>query len=150
MTAPRSSAAWELSVGLVEAVENDATLTAIFTKNGAQTNPGIYSMRVKAEFKDVYPRVTMKESSEIARGFFGRKGNLGTERVHIWTREQGKQQVLEIYKHLVRVWSRGVVNLDTNELVSLRVNLVTINEDPDGMTMHGVVDVADAFTLNNA
>lgn len=63
-----------------------------------------------------------------------------TLQVDIWHRDQGKlgpcRQTVDAVKAALHGWEGS---LATNALVELRVRLVRVLQDPDGITAHGVV-----------
>jgi len=86
------------------------------------------------------PYVEYGDSAEASSGTFGRGGNEGTEELTVIVdRTGGKPAVLALYGDIQRVLETGPVTIAGHQIVRLRVELVTVYADPDGLSVRGVV-----------
>lgn len=62
--------------------------------------------------------------------------------VHIWSRYKGKKEVYEIFALMKTLLHRQSLSLPgSSRVVRMRLRLVSVFQDPDGKTMHGVVRI---------
>ncbi|MCX5493077.1 DUF3168 domain-containing protein [Kaistia dalseonensis] len=62
--------------------------------------------------------------------------------LHVWSRAAGKREAWTIAGVVMRILHDAPLALDTHQLVLLRVTYAEVRRDPDGLTQHGVVQLA--------
>lgn len=132
----RTSALWPTDVAIAAAVETDTAMIALLSSFDGK--PAIFSGRAPREA--AYPRIVIADSSEDRRATFGRDGNSMTVTLHLWSAVVGRDQVLEIYRNLMRLLEGQILTVQGHQVYRGSIRLVTIIADPIEPLMHGVVE----------
>ena len=88
------------------------------------------------------PYITFGASDSVPDDHECIDGRLETLQLDVWSEAQdGKRECKAIVDAVKRALHDAVGNLDVGALVTMRVTLVRVFDDPDGRTTHGIVQV---------
>ena len=118
---------WELQQAVYGALTGDSTLMAMIT--------GVHD-HVPQE--TAFPYVTMGESTTRDWRTGGVVGAEVTLVLHIWSRSRGRKQIKQIMSEIRRILEGATLTIAGHALVWLRFTSSQANQDPDGLTYHGI------------
>lgn len=124
------SASLSLQDAILAALKNDAEVQALV---GAR----IWD---RAPDKAAFPHITFGPSDIVPEDYECISARVETVQIDIWSRDQGKKwpckRIVDAVKGALH---RHTADLGDHALASLRVTLARVVDDPDGITVHGIV-----------
>lgn len=125
-------AALELQAALVARVLTDGDLAAL-------VDGRIHDGAPRAT---AFPSITIGETGQADWSSDNEAGGEVRLTLHVWSRGVGKREAWTIIGHLMRLLHDAPLVLEAGALVLVRITFAEVRLDPDGITEHGVVQVA--------
>jgi hypothetical protein len=124
-----SHASASLQRAVFIALSNSSSVTALL--GGARIHDDVPP-------QTAFPYVTFGQSQERDWSTGTESGGEHVLTLHVWSRQAGRRQVLEIIGALRAALHDRPMQLDGHRLVGLRHEFSETRRDPDGETWHGI------------
>ena len=127
------SGAYELQVGIYDALVADAALMALIV--GVYDNP---AQPTDAGDNTVFLYVTIGEDDITPWDTDTETGGEATANIHTWSRSHSRLQTKQIQQAIYDVLHRGTITMAGYTVVGIDLQNQGNVRDPDGITTHGV------------